>query len=152
EEDAAWDDVTTQSIVERDAKARAALVARQDCVIAGMDAFTTSFFVYAERARDGVLEISINTPDGTRATAGDVVATVEGPLHVILSAERTALNFVQRLSGIATLTRRFVDAAPGAAIRDTRKTTPGLRALEKAAVRAGGGTSHRPDLASAILI
>ena len=95
-------------------------------------------------------------PDGSTVAPGDVVATVEGPLRSILTAERTALNFLGHLSGIATLTRAYVDAVraanPATRVLDTRKTTPGLRALEKAAVRAGGGHNHRGNLSEAVLV
>src|SRR5205823_4824258 len=90
--------------------------------------------------------------DGEMVRAGAEIARVSGSLRGILSGERVALNFIQRLSGIATVVRAFVDAAGGTEIRDTRKTTPGLRDLEKAAVRAGGGSNHRRDLGSAVLI
>ena len=104
------------------------------------------------RAVDGGLTVEIVIDDGGSAAAGDVVARVEGSLASILTAERTALNFVQRLAGIATITRAYVERAGGVTILDTRKTTPGLRALEKAAVRAGGGRNHRADLGEALLI
>jgi len=90
--------------------------------------------------------------DGGSLVAGRSIASVEGPMAAVLTAERTALNFLGHLSGIATLTRRYVDRARPVTIRDTRKTTPGLRALEKAAVRAGGGVNHRAGLYDAILI
>jgi nicotinate-nucleotide pyrophosphorylase (carboxylating) len=147
EEDDAWNDVTTRATVPADSKGRARLVARQACVVAGMDVFAATFTEF-----DPAVAVVILTPDGDNAGAGTTIATVEGSLRSILTAERTAVNFAQRLSGIATLTRAFVDAAGGAEIRDTRKTTPGLRALEKAAVRAGGGISHRGSLGDAILI
>jgi nicotinate-nucleotide pyrophosphorylase (carboxylating) len=147
EEDDAWNDVTTRATVPREAKGRARLVTRQPCVVAGMDAFGATFTEF-----DPSVAVVILTPDGEQAGTGARIATVEGSLRSILTAERTALNFAQRLSGIATLTRAFVNASGAAEIRDTRKTTPGLRALEKAAVRAGGGTSHRGSLGEAILI
>ena len=147
EEDDAWNDVTTRATVPEDAKGRARLVTRERCVVAGMDAFAATFTEF-----DPAVAVVILTPDGEQAAAGAAIATVQGDLRSILTAERTALNFAQRLSGIATLTRAFVDAAGKAEIRDTRKTTPGLRALEKAAVRAGGGTSHRGSVGEAILI
>jgi nicotinate-nucleotide pyrophosphorylase (carboxylating) len=112
-----------------------------------MDAFAATFTEF-----DPAVAVVILTPDGEHAGAGTTIATVEGSLRSVLTAERTALNFAQRLSGIATFTRAIVDSSGGAEIRDTRKTTPGLRALEKAAVRAGGGTSHRGSLSEAILI
>jgi nicotinate-nucleotide pyrophosphorylase (carboxylating) len=147
EEDDAGNDVTTHAAVPADSKGRARLVAREACVLAGMDAFAATFTEF-----DPSVAVVILTPDGEHVRARGTIATVEGSLRSILTAERTALNFAQRLSGIATLTRAFVDASGGAEIRDTRKTTPGLRALEKAAVRAGGGTSHRSSLGEAILI
>ena len=147
EEDDAWNDVTTLATVPRDTEGRARLVTREPCVVAGMDAFAATFTEF-----DPGVAVVILTPDGEKAGAGALIATVEGRLRSILTAERPALNFAQRLSGIATLTRSFVETASGVEIRDTRKTTPGLRALEKAAVRAGGGTSHRGSLSEAILI
>jgi nicotinate-nucleotide pyrophosphorylase (carboxylating) len=147
EEDDAWNDVTTLAAVPEGLKGRARLVTRQDCIVAGTEVFTATFIEF-----DPGLTVAISLADGARATAGATVATVEGEMRSILTAERTALNFIQRLSGVATLTRAFVDRAAGAEIRDTRKTTPGLRALEKAAVRAGGGTGHRGTLSAAVLI
>lgn len=144
-EDRADDDVTTQATVPSDRVGAAQLVAREPCVVAGLDVFCETFEHLGAHA-----EVLVR--DGEGVGAGGVIATVAGPMRSILSGERTALNFVQRLSGIATLTRAFVDAAGRAAILDTRKTTPGLRTLEKAAVLAGGGRNHRRDLASAVLI
>lgn len=145
-EDRADDDVTTGATVPEGTLGRAHLVARQDAVIAGLDAFAAAF------ALQGAVTVRSLMVDGTAAAAEEVVAIVEGDLRAILSAERTALNFVQHLSGIATFTREFVRQAPDVEVRDTRKTTPGLRVLEKAAVRAGGGTNHRATLADAFLI
>jgi nicotinate-nucleotide pyrophosphorylase (carboxylating) len=119
-------------------------------VVAGGDVFAKVFY-----SVDPGLRVERNLADGARAEVGAVLWKVEGAAHSILRAERTALNFVQRMSGIATLTRRYVDQIPeGAALRvvDTRKTTPGLRALERYAVRCGGGHNHRNDLGSAVLI
>lgn len=146
-EDAADDDVTSRATVPKDAFGRARLIAREDCVVAGLDAFERTMTTVARALTTERLK-----QDGERARVGETIATVEGPLRDMLTAERTALNFIQRLSGIATLTRAFVDAAGGTTILDTRKTTPGLRALEKLAVKAGGGTNHRRDLAEAVLI
>jgi nicotinate-nucleotide pyrophosphorylase (carboxylating) len=103
---------------------------------------------------DGCLEVAVGLPDGCRAHAGDILMAVSGSLTAMLTAERTAVNFLQRLSGIATLTRAFVERIAGTASRivDTRKTTPGWRVLEKAAVRAGGGFNHRFGLYDGILI
>ena len=104
-------------------------------------------------AVDPAIRVRWDAADGDKLDAGQVIARVEGPLASVLTAERTALNLLGHLSGVATLTRRFVDAAGlGARIRDTRKTTPGLRALEKAAVRAGGGINHRGSLSDGILV
>jgi len=147
EEDDAWNDITTRATVPADAKGTARLVAREACVVAGMEAFEAAF-----REIDPSLLIEPFAKDGETVHAGAEVARVSGSLRGILSAERVALNFIQRLSGIATVARAFVDAAGGTEIRDTRKTTPGLRDLEKAAVRAGGGSNHRRDLGSAVLI
>ena len=147
DEDAAGDDITTLATVPEHLRGRARLLANQDAVIAGLDAFVACF-----RALDPGVEIKERRADGERVRAGDEVAVLEGPLRPILTAERTALNLVQRLSGVATLARAFVEAAPGVQIRDTRKTTPGLRTLEKEAVVAGGATNHRRDLAAAVLI
>lgn len=140
-------DVTTQATVSDRATGRALLVAKHDAVLAGTEAFDAVF-----REVDPPAKVVWESHDGDRVRAGTVVARIEGSLRTILTAERTALNFVQRLSGVATLTRRFVEAAPDVQIRDTRKTTPGMRALERDAVRAGGGTNHRMGLYDAILI
>lgn len=142
-EDHAENDITTLATVPEGALGRGILLAKQDCVIAGLDMFEACF--------EG-LDVARLCKDGDRVVPDTVVAGVTGDLRRILSVERTALNFVQRLSGIATLTRLYVEAAPGVEVRDTRKTTPGLRDLEKAAVRAGGGTNHRRDLSAAVLI
>ncbi len=148
EEDAAWDDATSLAVIPEDAVGEARLIAKEPCVFAGWDPFAATFFLI-----DASLDVTSKVTDGWRAERGDELAVVRGSLRSILAAERTALNFAQRLSGIATRTRRFVDAAgSGVEIRDTRKTTPGLRFLEKRAVVAGGGTNHRANLEAAILI
>ena len=149
DEDQAFKDVTTIATVLSDRRARATLVARQDGVIAGVP-----FALGAFRTLDPTVTIRVEVDDGARVRADTSVVYISGHARGMLSAERVALNFMQRLSGIATLTRRFVDAVAGtgAKILDTRKTTPGWRALEKYAVRAGGGVNHRMDLASAVLI
>jgi nicotinate-nucleotide pyrophosphorylase (carboxylating) len=138
----------TAALLPPGARASGAVVARQPGVAAGRLCALEAF-----GAVDGSIKVQWAVADGCPLEAGTVMATIEGPLASILSAERTALNLLGRLSGIATLTRRFVDAAGGRArILDTRKTTPGLRALEKAAVRAGGGANHRGSLSDGILI
>jgi nicotinate-nucleotide pyrophosphorylase (carboxylating) len=148
-EDRANEDVTTIATVQKTRRARAMLVARQAGVIAG-----SAFAVEAFHIMDESCAIRVDAADGRTVTKGECIMFVSGHARPMLAAERVALNFLQRLSGIATLTRRYVDAIEGcdARILDTRKTTPGWRKLEKYAVRCGGGANHRLDLASAILI
>src|SRR5512136_2762964 len=148
-EDIGPGDVTSRLTVPRGRLARARLVARANGALAGID-ICRQVFITVDRSIRFVPELK----DGARFRKGQVLALVSGRARPILSAERTALNFIQRLSGIASATRQFVDAVRGtrAVILDTRKTTPGWRVLEKYAVRAGGGVNHRADLASAILI
>ena len=147
-EDLGWGDVTTEATVSPDQKAHGAIVAKSPCVLAGLDIAAETF-----RQLDPGVSFARLRNDGDRCEPGTTVAEVRGSAAAMLTAERTALNFVQRLSGIATLTRRFVDAAANSiAILDTRKTTPTLRALDKYAVRAGGGVNHRNGLDDAILI
>lgn len=142
-------DITTNSIVPPEAVARARLLARQPMVLAGLPLAERTF-----RALDRRVQFQSRYADGHAVAAGETVAELAGPARAILSAERTALNFLAHLSGIATLTRRFVEAIAGtrAHIRDTRKTTPLLRQLEKYAVRVGGGSNHRFGLYDAVLI
>jgi nicotinate-nucleotide pyrophosphorylase (carboxylating) len=141
-------DRTTLALIPAEQFATAALVARGVGVVAGLPA------VALVLERFGNLHLHPDTPDGSFVTSGRRIAVVSGPLRDILVAERTALNFLQRLSGIASLTRQYVDAVAGtqAKILDTRKTTPGWRLLEKYAVRMGGGTNHRVGLYDGILI
>jgi nicotinate-nucleotide pyrophosphorylase (carboxylating) len=147
-EDFGWGDVTTEATIERDQRARAVILAKSPCIIAGLDVAAEAF-----RQLDPTVAITVHRRDGERAETGTEVAELKGHAAALLTAERTALNFLQRLSGIATLTRQFVDAAAGRiVVLDTRKTTPLLRALEKYAVRAGGGTNHRSGLDDGILI
>jgi nicotinate-nucleotide pyrophosphorylase (carboxylating) len=123
-------------------------VAKSRCVIAGLDVACEAF-----RQLDAGVRITVHAPDGTRCGVGAEIADIQGRAAALLTAERTALNLLQRLTGIATLTRQFVDAAAGRiTILDTRKTTPLLRTLEKYAVRVGGGTNHRVGLFDAVLI
>jgi nicotinate-nucleotide pyrophosphorylase (carboxylating) len=149
EEDHAFEDVTTLATVSEEARATARMVARAPGVIAGLPLAVVAF-----RLLEPSVKVQVVAWDGSRVARGDAVLELEGPARALLSAERIALNFVQRLSGVATLTARYVDAVRGtrAQILDTRKTTPTLRALEKYAVRCGGGVNHRMDLASAVLI
>jgi nicotinate-nucleotide pyrophosphorylase (carboxylating) len=147
-EDLGWGDVTTEATVATDQRAKGAIIAKCTCVIAGLDVAAETF-----RQLDPAVSFTAFCRDGDRCSHGDIVAEVRGLAASMLTAERTALNFMQRMSGIATLTRRFVDAAGGKiTILDTRKTTPTLRVLEKYAVRSGGGTNHRSGLDDGILI
>jgi nicotinate-nucleotide pyrophosphorylase (carboxylating) len=143
-------DITTRAVVEGDLLGEARVVAKSRGVLSGSDAAALVF----EMVRPPC-EYSALLPDGARIGPGDEVAKVVGSLASIVTAERTALNFLQRLSGIATITRRYADALagyPAVTLLDTRKTTPGLRSLERAAVRSGGGHNHRDGLWDAILI
>jgi nicotinate-nucleotide pyrophosphorylase (carboxylating) len=147
-EDLGWGDVTTEATVDAFLHARGIILAKSDCVIAGLDVAAETF-----RQLDPGAIFTAKVVDGARCTPGAVVAEVRGSAAAMLTAERTALNFLQRLSGIASITRRYVDAAGGTiTVLDTRKTTPTLRVLEKYAVRAGGGTNHRAGLDDGILI
>ena len=147
-EDIGSGDVTTRVLVPATARASAQLVAKSDCVVAGVPVAAA---VFAEV--DRTIRLTVRCAEGQRCRPGDVIAELTGPAGSLLTAERTALNFLQHVSGIATLTRRFVDAAGGRlTILDTRKTIPTMRALEKYGVRCGGGTNHRMGLFDAILI
>jgi nicotinate-nucleotide pyrophosphorylase (carboxylating) len=149
DEDRAHDDATTGPIVPEDLQGTATFVARAPGVIAGLPAIAE---VYSALGDNVTVDQRID--DGTAVEEGTVIAIARGPVATLLRGERLALNLLQRLSGVATVTRRYVDAiaGTGAVILDTRKTTPGLRELEKYAVRCGGGTNHRPDLASMAMI
>lgn len=142
-------DVTTDAIVPADARAETVLVAREKGVVAGLD-----FALAAFRLMDPAIEARIERPDGSRVAPGDVIATLHGPARGMLTAERTALNFLCHLSGIASATASVVEAVRGhrAHITCTRKTMPGLRAAQKYAVRVGGGSNHRFGLDDAVLI
>ena len=147
-EDFGWGDVTTEGVIDAQLKARAVILAKAPCVIAGLDIASEAF-----RQMDPGVAITVHHADGSWCEPGTIVAEYRGHASSLLTAERTALNFLQRLSGTATLTRRFVEAAAGRiVVLDTRKTTPLLRALEKYAVRAGGGVNHRSGLDDGILI
>jgi nicotinate-nucleotide pyrophosphorylase (carboxylating) len=151
EEDLAFGpDVTTDSTVPVRAQATGEIVPRSPGMLAGIPVAAAVFDLVGR----GEVEVELVAADGTAARPGEAVLRVAGPARALLTAERTALNLIGHLSGIATLTRHWVDAVTGtaAAIRDTRKTTPGLRALEKYAVRCGGGVNHRMGLGDAALI
>lgn len=142
-------DITTDATVDAGATANAVVAARRPGILAGLDLAEAAF-----AAMDPSIMFTRAKADGDRIASGDVVASISGNARAILTGERVALNYLGRMSGIATLTRHYVDAIAGtkAAIVDTRKTTPGLRAFEKYAVRCGGGQNHRTGLFDAILI
>ena len=148
-EDLGQGDTTTQFFVRGDLRALGRIVARERAVVAGTETAAEVF-----RRVNPKLNVEILQPDGTFLTGGETILEVRGAAASILTAERVALNFLQRLCGIATLTRQFVEAIgkSRAKILDTRKTTPGLRALEKAAVVAGGGANHRSTLSDMVLV
>ncbi len=148
-EDAGPGDITAQCFVPADRQARAEIRAKESGIVAGTEVAAAVFHTL-----DPSVQTTVLLGDGSRVNRGDVVLSVDGPARAILTAERTALNFLQRLSGIATQTRQYVDAVAGtgAQILDTRKTTPGWRSLEKLAVRAGGGTNHRTGLYDMVMV
>ena len=148
EEDAPWGDITSQAFLPPDARVVASLMAREAGVLSGAALFTA-----AMQLSDSAINVTFHREDGESFAAGDLLATAEGSARSVLQAERVALNFVQRLSGIATLTSQFVAAVAGtrARIVDTRKTTPGLRYFERYAVRCGGGFNHRFSLSDAVM-
>jgi nicotinate-nucleotide pyrophosphorylase (carboxylating) len=148
DEDAPWGDLTSEVFLPPDARATAALVAREPGVLSGVAVFARVFELVDVGAR-----VELLVGDGERFDTGTVLARVDGTAHAVLRAERIALNLTQRMSGIATLTARFVEAVADtrARIVDTRKTTPGLRVLERQAVRDGGGRNHRFSLSDAVL-
>jgi nicotinate-nucleotide pyrophosphorylase (carboxylating) len=147
EEDVSTGDITTLGTIAPGQRAKAIVLAKSACVIAGLDVACETF-----RQVDGDVAIAVHHPDGSACPSGTTVAELRGRAAGLLTAERTALNFMQRLSGTATLAHRFVEAAGRMTVLDTRKTTPLLRPLEKYAVRAGGAVNHRYGLADGILI
>jgi len=148
DEDAPWGDLTSVTLLPADATANADLVAREPGVFSGGAVFSTAFTL-----TDPTLTVDMHVGDGDTFATGDVLASVSGTARSILTAERVALNFTQRMSGIATLTAAYVRAIEGTAARiaDTRKTTPGLRAFERHAVVSGGGRNHRHSLSDAVM-
>jgi nicotinate-nucleotide pyrophosphorylase (carboxylating) len=147
-EDRGRGDATSAATIAPGTRARGTIIAKSDLVVAGIEVAAETF-----RQIDPQAVFEVRWGDGSHVQKGEVVALVRGDARALLEAERTALNFLQRLCGIATLTAKFVDAAKGGIIiLDTRKTTPGFRALEKYAVRCGGGTNHRHRLDDGILI
>ena len=157
-EDKATSDVTTAITIDRGLLASATVIAKQDCVIAGLGCIPRFLDIFArlDKRNNGRYEV-ISHPeifDGVRVKKGQAIAVIRHNARVILACERVILNLMQRMSGIATLTRQYVDAIAGtnAKVLDTRKTIPGLRVLDKYAVRCGGGENHRLDLSDGILI
>jgi nicotinate-nucleotide pyrophosphorylase (carboxylating) len=157
-EDKATSDVTTAITIDPNLRASATILAKQDCVVAGLGCIPRLLDIYArlDKKNSGRYEV-ISHPemfDGVRVKKGQAVAVIRHNARVILSCERVILNLMQRMSGIATLTRQYVDAIQGTntKVLDTRKTVPGLRVLDKYAVRCGGGENHRLDLSDGILI
>lgn len=148
-EDVGTGDVTTECFVPADERAKGRIFTKEPGVVAGTLVAAAVF-----RAVDARVEIRVVKPDGAVLVKGDTILEMVGPTRALLTAERTALNFLQRLSGVATLTRRYVEAVAGtkASILDTRKTTPGLRELEKMAVAAGGAVNHRRGLYDAVMV
>ncbi|TET40600.1 MAG: carboxylating nicotinate-nucleotide diphosphorylase [Dehalococcoidia bacterium] len=148
-EDQVTSDVTTEALIPSDLEGRASILVKGDGVLAGVEV-AKAVFLHV----DPSLRVEVRIQDGAKVRKGDVVAIIQGRVASILKAERVALNFLTRLSGIASETARYVEATKGlkARITDTRKTTPGIRLLEKYAVRVGGGRSHRQHLGDGILI
>ena len=148
EEDAPWGDLTSTTLLPAEATATADLVAREAGVFSGGEVFAAAFGL-----TDPALTVDLHVGEGDEFAPGDVLASVAGSARAILTAERVALNFAQRMSGIATLTAAYVAAIDGtdARIADTRKTTPGLRAFERHAVASGGGRNHRYSLSDAVM-
>lgn len=148
DEDAPWGDLTSETLIPADAVATAELRAREPGVFSGGDVVAAAFALTDPR-----ITVELHVADGDRFETGEVLATVAGPARGVLTGERVGLNFVQRMSGIATLTAAYVAAVAhtGARIADTRKTTPGLRRLERHAVRSGGGHNHRFGLSDAVM-
>lgn len=148
-EDITFEDVSTASVCPQARQAEVQLIAKADGVIAGLDVFARTFALL-----DPVTTVEATVADGDEVHAGQHLATVKGDARVLLSGERVALNYLQRMSGIATYTRRMVRALEGTNTKlvDTRKTTPGMRVFEKAAVLAGGGLNHRYNLSTAVML
>ena len=148
-EDIPWEDVSANAVVPEGARGHADLIAKADGVVAGLPVFARTFELLDESA-----EIVFHVGEGASVKAGDLLAEVTGDMRAVLSGERTALNFLQRMSGIATYTRQTADLLKGTdtVLLDTRKTTPLLRSLEKYAVAVGGGSNHRFNLSDGVLL
>ena len=158
QEDRATRDATSYACIDPNQRAAATIIAREDCILCGIGSIARILDVYADLDGGVTSHYEVTTHpeifDGVRLRRGQSVAVIQHNARVVLSCERVILNFLQRLSGIATLTRKFVDVVSGtnARILDTRKTAPGLRMLDKSAVRCGGGQNHRLDLSDGVLI
>ena len=152
DEDAPEGDLTARLVVPEEQWCRAELRAKAEGILAGTAAAQCAFELVADQDRLGPVEVAWKAADGDPVAPGDVVATMHGPARSVLRAERIAINYLAHLSGVATLTHAFVEAARPARVLNTRKTIPGLRALEREAVLAGGGTLHRASLSDAVLI
>lgn len=148
-EDMPLGDITTDNIISEGDSSKAEFLAKQDAVIVGLDVAKYVFEVL-----DGDVCFKAFVKDGDKVSKGDIIAEVSGPTRALLKGERTALNFMQRLSAVATMTNRYVSKVQGLPVKvtDTRKTTPGMRLLEKYAVNAGGGANHRFSLSDGVLI
>ncbi|WP_167131474.1 carboxylating nicotinate-nucleotide diphosphorylase [Paramicrobacterium chengjingii] len=148
DEDAPWGDITSETFIPAETQATAVLNAREPGILAGAEVFAAAF-----RLTDAATSVDLHMADGDHFTSGATLATVSGPARALLRAERIGLNFCQRLSGVATATRAFVDAVHGTGVHiaDTRKTTPGLRAFERHAMQCGGGRNHRFSLSDAVM-
>ncbi len=148
-EDIGYGDVTTESCVPEEAAIRGVFLAKEEGVVCGLSVMQRVFALV-----DADIRVAFRVPEGRRVSKGDIIADIEGPARSVLTGERTALNLLQRMSGVATRTAEAVAAVSGtkARITDTRKTTPGLRILEKYAVRVGGGVNHRIGLSDGVLI
>ena len=151
EEDVSSEDVTTCAVIEPDRQARADLLCKQDGIIAGLSVFERVFQYIGSGKQT---EVEFRCEDGDTVSKGQLLAVVSGNAHAILTGERTALNYLQRMSGIATYTNQVVSLLEGSSIRllDTRKTTPNMRIFEKYAVRVGGGYNHRYNLSDGVLL
>lgn len=149
EEDLNHGDVSAAAVVPDSARATVDLIAKQDGIIAGLDVFERTFHIL-----DPATEVERFVSDGARIEPGQLLARIAGSAYVLLAAERTALNYLQRMSGIATYTRQIVDLLEGSTttLVDTRKTTPGMRIFEKDAVRIGGGVNHRYNLSESVML
>lgn len=148
-EDITSEDITTAAVIDAEVTGRVELICKQDGILAGIEVFARTF-----ELMDTDMKVRTTYQDGDPVTAGTKIANVNGSVRALLGAERTALNFLQRMSGIATLTKRFVDVLQETGVRllDTRKTTPNMRLFEKYAVKVGGGTNHRYNLSDGILL